>query len=170
MMRWYFSRPTSDTDTAFESAIREHFSIFHLENPNATLHQKGYSTMGIEYLYFAIAMLPAYDGCIALDLPNGRWSAGVSREVNWFLQYQRPVMRVRYKITPEDQWSFRLELLTAPLVEPYSVEQTRAFVHYYQGRPHGGRSYDDQRRGLHTPDWSAVGLDQPARVKPPPMY
>ena len=126
--------------------------------------------MGIEYLFFAIAMLPAYDGCIALTLPNGQWSAGVTREVNWFLDHRRPVFQLYHELRPDNAFSFRLELLSERIIEPCTVEQTRALVHYYQGRPFGGRSYVDQCRGLHEPSWGELGLPEPERVKLPPVY
>ena len=169
-MRWYFARPTSDHQTAFECAIREHFSVFNLENPNASLHLHGYSAVGIEYLFFALAMLPAYDGCIALELPNGQWSTAVTREVNWFLRNNRPVLHLCHDAKPDDTWSFHLELLTAPIYETYSIEQTRAFVHYYQTRPFGGRSYADRENGANYPNWSDIGLPEPARAMNPPVY
>ena len=170
-MRWYFSRPTSDTNTDFEDIVRRHFLMLHLENPNAHLHQKGFSTMGTEYLFFAIAMLPAYDCCLALELPNGMWSAAVSREVNWFYQNRRPVFKLCCDRVPEkDQWSFHLKLLSAPILECCTIEQTRALVRYYQKRPLGGRSYTDHCEGLHAPSWTELGLPEPQRTEHPPMY
>lgn len=169
-MRWYFARPTSDNGTEFETAIREHFAVFHLENPNATLHLNGYSAVGIEYLFFAIAMLPAYDGCIAIELPNGQWSTGVTREVNWFLRHERPVLHLCYDVKQNETWTFHLKLLTALIHDTYTVEQTRAFIHYYQKRPLGGRSYADREIGAHAPDWADVGLAEPERVMLPPVY
>ena len=166
-MRWYFARPTSDTNTKFDATVRDHFSIIQLENPNATLHQHGFSALGIEYLFYALAMLPAYDGCVALDLPNGRWSAAVCREVNWFLQHRRPVFKLRWDVTPDDEWSFCLELLAVPITESCSVDETRALVHYYQQRPLGGRSYEDR---LLEPTWAELGLPEPERVRHPPVY
>jgi hypothetical protein len=169
-MRWYFSRPTSDTNTEFETIIRRHFCMLHLENPNAHLHQIGYSSMGIDYLFFAIAMLPAYDACIALELPNGMWSNGVSREVNWFHKNRRPVFKLCYDQTPDYEWTFHLKLLSEPIGECCTVEQTRALVHYYQSRPLGGRSHADHCERLHAPSWTELGLPEPQRTEHPPLY
>lgn len=166
-MRWYFARPTSDTDTEFEVTARQHFTSIQLENPNATLHQHGFSALGMEYLFYALAMLPAYDGCVALDLPNGQWSAGVARETNWFLQHHRPVFRLCYDVTPDDEWSFCLEVMSSPITDSCSVEHTRALVHYYKERPFGGRSYQD--RLITPPSLEQLGL-QPQRATPPPIY
>ena len=169
-MRWYFSHPTSDTNTAFDLAVREHFAILHLENPNVGLHQTGYLKLGIEYLFFAMATLPAYDGCIALSLPNERWSTAVSREVKWFQQHRRPVLQLNYETAIDDTWSFTLTLLDKPIELACTVEQTRALVHYYQGREHGGRSYHDFCAGRHDPTWEELGVPYSEQAEYPPLY
>lgn len=151
-MLWYFSHPTSDTDTLFDQAVRDHFAVLHLENPNVMLHRHGYTLMGAEYMFIPIAMLASYDGCVAIDLPNGRWSAAVGKEVNWFAQNHRPVFRLQYEHTADDQWSFVLATMSAiDSADICSVEQTRALVRYYQHRPLGGRSQNDRLTGRHNP-------------------
>jgi hypothetical protein len=154
-MRWYFSRPTSDSDTAFEQAVFAHFRQLNLENPNAELHRTGYTRHGVDYLFFAISILPAYEGCICCKLPNGIWSAGVAREVSWFLRHDRIVLELYNEIAPGGGWVFTLaRLQELNLARVCTVDQTRALVHYYQQRRDGGRSSVEDRT---VPTWPDLG-------------
>ena len=155
-MRWYFSRPTSDSDTAFEEAVLDHLALFNLENPNKDLHRTGYTQHGIEYLFFALSILPAYDGCICMKLPNGMWSAGVAREVSWFIKHKRVVLEL-FAQPVDDHWEFHLvRLQSLNLARVCTVEQTRALVHHYQTRPNGGRSSVEDRM---PPNWTNLGVE-----------
>src|ERR1044072_586842 len=111
-MRWYFSRPTSDGDTAFEQAVFDEFAPLALENPNKDLHRTGFTQHGIDYLLLALAVLPNYDGCICCKLPNGLWSAGVVHEVGWFLQQNLMVFEL-FPVVGGPGWLFYLDLLSA---------------------------------------------------------
>jgi hypothetical protein len=163
-MRWYFSRPTSDSDTAFEQAVFEQFAPLNLENPNSELHRTGYASHGIDYLLIALSILPTYDGCICTKLPNGLWSAGVVREVGWFLKNHRMVFEL-FPVVQDGGWHFHLERLTAiNLARACTIEQTRALVHYYQKRPDGGRSSPEDWIG---PTWSELDV---LKVAKPLMF
>jgi hypothetical protein len=161
-MRWYLSHPTSDAGSRFEAATRAHFSPLglDLETPNAALHQTGYARLGIAYLDFALAVLPLYDGCVAVTLPLGRWSHAVAQEVNWFIQHERPVFRLLYTVSPDDNWSFTLALIAAPIApaDICSVAETRALVRYYRARPHAGRSYAELD---HCPSQEEISMAVP---------
>ena len=84
-MKIYYAHCTMLFDTVQETKdleILENLG-FEIVNPNMPYHKKGYEQRGMNY--YIEDVLPECDGIAFRALPGGALSAGVSTEVEYFL-------------------------------------------------------------------------------------
>ncbi len=84
----YFAHPINTYNTPLEAslleAIKQAFPDQVILNPNSPEHQAGfqqYKEAGNSMLYFSKEVLPSCLGCVALPFPDGKWGAGVYKEM-----------------------------------------------------------------------------------------
>jgi len=98
----YFAHPMNTYDTELEGELLLELDVafpgVEIENPNQKKHQQGYKewseSSGNGMRYFFEVVLPECTACVFLTFRDGKWPAGVAKEVDWFLQRELPVFRI----------------------------------------------------------------------------
>jgi len=128
----YFAHPintyNSDLEEYLVEIVQEYFAAWEIENPNQQKHQDGYKKFreekGNGMRYFTEEVLPECRGIIALPFRDGKWGAGVAKEVLYFLENKLSAWQISLK----GQLVVVVDLLPEDLGEDMilSVEETRA--------------------------------------------